>query len=97
MISFKYLAGSVAIIAGLGILSITISEAQSSSAPTQVATATTPPLNDGLPLPGFSIEPGLTAVVITDPQNDFLSPKGVAWGVVGKSVTDNNNTRKTYA
>jgi len=31
-----------------------------------------------------------TAVVITDPQNDFLSPKGVAWGVVGKSVTDNN-------
>jgi nicotinamidase-related amidase len=30
-----------------------------------------------------------TALVITDPQNDFLSPKGVAWGVVGKSVTEN--------
>ena len=33
---------------------------------------------------------GQVAVVITDPQNDFLSPKGVAWGVVGQSVTENN-------
>jgi nicotinamidase-related amidase len=29
------------------------------------------------------------ALVITDPQNDFLSPKGVTWGVVGKSVEAN--------
>ena len=34
--------------------------------------------------------PKYTAVVITDPQNDFLSPKGVTWGMVGKSVTENN-------
>ena len=27
------------------------------------------------------------ALVITDPQNDFLSPEGVTWGVVGDSVT----------
>jgi nicotinamidase-related amidase len=27
--------------------------------------------------------------VLTDPQNDFLSPKGVTWGVVGKSVVAN--------
>ena len=90
MTSLKYLAGSVAIIVSLGALSATVSAAQVSSSTIQVATATNPPINDGLPLPGFSIEPGLTAVVITDPQNDFLSPKGVAWGVVGKSVTDNN-------
>ena len=32
----------------------------------------------------------LTALVITDPQNDFLSPSGVTWGVVGESVTENN-------
>jgi nicotinamidase-related amidase len=32
----------------------------------------------------------LTALVITDPQNDFLSPEGVTWGVVGESVTENN-------
>ncbi|MGB5535907.1 MAG: hypothetical protein WBN08_08385 [Thiogranum sp.] len=39
-----------------------------------------------LPDPGMQIEKGRTALVVTDPQNDFLSPKGVAWGVVGKSV-----------
>jgi nicotinamidase-related amidase len=31
-----------------------------------------------------------TALVITDPQNDFLSPDGVTWEVVGESVTENN-------
>ena len=31
-----------------------------------------------------------TALVITDPQNDFLSPDGVAWGLVGTNVTANN-------
>ncbi len=30
-----------------------------------------------------------TALVITDPQNDFLSPEGVTWGMVGESVTEN--------
>ncbi|NJB70121.1 nicotinamidase-related amidase [Saonia flava] len=42
-----------------------------------------------LPDPGFTID-GTTAIVITDPQNDFLSPKGVTWGVIGESVTKNN-------
>lgn len=31
-----------------------------------------------------------TAVVITDPQNDFLSPDGATWGLVGASVTANH-------
>jgi nicotinamidase-related amidase len=44
----------------------------------------------GLPNPGMEVVAGRTALVITDPQNDFLSPKGVTWGVVGKSVTENN-------
>jgi nicotinamidase-related amidase len=30
-----------------------------------------------------------TAVVITDPQNDFLSPDGVTWELVGNSVEEN--------
>lgn len=42
-----------------------------------------------LPDPGFEID-ATTAIVITDPQNDFLSPNGVAWGVVGESVVKNN-------
>jgi nicotinamidase-related amidase len=31
-----------------------------------------------------------TGLVIIDPQNDFLNPDGVAWDVVGESVTENN-------
>jgi nicotinamidase-related amidase len=42
----------------------------------------------GLPDPGMQVD-AKTALVITDPQNDFLSPKGVTWGVVGESVTAN--------
>ncbi len=42
-----------------------------------------------LPDPGFVVD-SQTAIVITDPQNDFLSPDGVAWGVVGASVVANN-------
>lgn len=34
-------------------------------------------------------DPSATALVITDPQNDFLSPDGAAWDLVGDSVTDN--------
>ena len=33
-----------------------------------------------LPDPGVTIVEGRTALLITDPQNDFLSPKGVTWG-----------------
>ena len=42
----------------------------------------------GLPDPGMQVD-ARTALVITDPQNDFLSPDGVTWGVVGESVTAN--------
>lgn len=55
-----------------------------------VATVAGNAFADGLPDPGVEFSKGNTAVVITDPQNDFLSPDGVTWGVVGKSVTENN-------
>jgi len=42
-----------------------------------------------LPDPGMTVVKSQTAIVLTDPQNDFLSPKGVTWGLVGKSVTAN--------
>ena len=42
-----------------------------------------------LPDPGLNIDTARTAVVITDPQNDFLSPEGATWGLVGKSVVAN--------
>lgn len=37
----------------------------------------------------MQIELENTALVVTDPQNDFLSPDGVTWGVVGESVEEN--------
>ena len=42
-----------------------------------------------LPNPGVVIDTHHTALVVTDPQNDFLSPDGVTWGLVGESVTVN--------
>src|SRR6188474_784900 len=42
-----------------------------------------------IPRPGMTLAKGRVAVVITDPQNDFLSTNGVAWGVFGPSVTEN--------
>lgn len=65
------------------------STAHAEEQPSRAATAKTPPINDGLPAPGFTITNDDTAIVITDPQNDFLSPDGVTWGVVGKNITDN--------
>ena len=51
------------------------------------------PLWAGLPDPGMTVTHGRTALVLTDPQNDFLSPEGATWGVVGASVTANNTVK----
>lgn len=40
-------------------------------------------------------DPELTGLVITDPQNDFLNPKGVFWDAVKASVTENNTCRSS--
>lgn len=37
----------------------------------------------------MEISPSNTALVITDPQNDFLSESGVTWQLVGESVKEN--------
>ena len=50
-----------------------------------------------LPDPGMEIVDGRTAILITDPQNDFLSPEGVTWGVVGNSVTENDTVEHIEA
>jgi nicotinamidase-related amidase len=38
-----------------------------------------------------------TALVITDPQNDFLSPDGVTWELVGASVEENGTVEHIEA
>jgi biuret amidohydrolase len=46
------------------------------------------PANPGLPDMDMEIVPGRTALVVVDPQVDFLDEGGVAWGVVGESVQE---------
>lgn len=50
-----------------------------------------------LPVPGFEVSRSETALVVIDPQNDFLSPDGVTWGVVGQSVTENKTVENIDA
>ncbi len=47
-----------------------------------------PPANPALPPSDMELDLPRTALVVTDPQIDFLSPKGVTWGVVGENVTE---------
>ena len=54
-----------------------------------IAVFTAGSLQAQLPDPGLTIDPERTALVVTDPQKDFLSPEGVTWGIVGKSVEAN--------
>ncbi|GAA3773264.1 cysteine hydrolase [Streptomyces chiangmaiensis] len=48
------------------------------------------PSAPALPGSGFRLDRSRTALVVTDPQIDFLSPAGVTWEVFGGSVTDND-------
>lgn len=47
-----------------------------------------PPTQSALPSSDMQLDLKRTALVVTDPQIDFLSPKGVAWGVVGNNVKE---------
>jgi nicotinamidase-related amidase len=48
------------------------------------------PRNPALPISDFVFDPEHAALVITDPQIDFLSPEGVSWPVFGDSIRGNN-------
>jgi len=47
------------------------------------------PENPALPPSDMVLDLSRTALVVTDPQIDFLHPEGVTWAVVGESVTRN--------
>jgi nicotinamidase-related amidase len=80
----RLLAGVAATAAGATALASTDASAATPEAREAYADPETP----GLPQVDMQIEPGRTALVVTDPQIDFLSEKGVTWGVVGESVTE---------
>lgn len=48
------------------------------------------PAEPALPKTGFKLDRSKTALVVIDPQNDFLSPSGVSWPFFGQSITENN-------
>ena len=48
------------------------------------------PADPALPASTMKLDLKRTALVVTDPQIDFLSPDGVTWGVVGASVEHHN-------
>jgi nicotinamidase-related amidase len=48
------------------------------------------PANPALPNSGFVLDHQHAALVITDPQIDFLSPDGVSWPVFGDSIREND-------
>ena len=48
------------------------------------------PDDPALPPSTMELVPGRAALLVVDPQIDFLSPDGVTWGVVGESVTEHN-------
>ncbi|WP_294615099.1 cysteine hydrolase [uncultured Roseovarius sp.] len=60
------------------------------TAEAQAADPYAPPAQPALPPSDMVLDLSRTALVVTDPQVDFLSPEGVTWGVVGESVTRNN-------
>ena len=49
-----------------------------------------PPAKPALPPSNMVLDLKRTALLVTDPQIDFLRPDGVTWGVVGASVTEHN-------
>jgi nicotinamidase-related amidase len=48
------------------------------------------PTNPSLPNTNFKIDLKRAALVVIDPQIDFLSPEGVTWPFFGESITENN-------
>ncbi|MBL4769988.1 MAG: cysteine hydrolase [Planctomycetes bacterium] len=86
--SLLTLAFPVALIAGF------INRAEPTPQPTTAEPVTAVAEINAAPM---SFDPSNTALVITDPQVDFLSPEGVAWGVVGKSVLENHTIENLEA
>jgi nicotinamidase-related amidase len=48
------------------------------------------PPNPVLPKSTFELDLDRAALLVIDPQNDFLHPKGVSWPFFGESITENN-------
>ncbi len=76
-----------ALVAGAAVAGVTVAGASSAHAG---GDPYADPSEPALPQTDVEVTLSDTALVVTDPQIDFLSPDGVAWGVVGESVTEHH-------
>lgn len=76
----SFLAGSAAALAAAAVA------IPSSAAATPAINPYADPEEPMLPPSDMRLDLARTALVVVDPQIDFLSPNGVAWGAVGASV-----------
>ncbi|MDB6142186.1 MAG: isochorismatase [Pseudomonas sp.] len=60
-----------------------------SSVPRPVSAIYQDPTHPAMPDPGMQLDLSRAALVIIDPQVDFLSPEGVTWPLVGESIVEN--------
>jgi nicotinamidase-related amidase len=78
-----FLRSGAAVAAGAAVAGTVIQQADAHEATYDA------PEKGALPDTGFQLDATRAALVVTDPQIDFLSPKGVTWKVVGESVEQN--------
>lgn len=57
---------------------------------TEFTTLYADPDAPALPSPGMQLDLSRAALVVIDPQIDFLSPQGVSWSVFGKSIVEHD-------
>jgi len=78
------LRGGLAVTAGLATAAVATGAARAEDDPYAE------PAKPALPPSDMVLDLKRTALVVTDPQIDFLSPNGVTWGVIGASVERHN-------
>jgi len=79
-------------LAGGAVAAATAATVVAGSAQAQDAAASpyADPAEPALPASDMELDLSRAALVVIDPQNDFLSPEGVTWGVIGASVQEHN-------
>ena len=73
-----------------GMTAAALTSAGTGGAEAATADAYDDPKNPALQKGKMELDPSRAALVVIDPQIDFMSPKGKAWPVVGESVTEHN-------
>lgn len=84
------LRGGVTALAAAGVAGAATVATNSAEAGSIAAGTYDDPATPALPQTDVSIGKSDTALVVIDPQIDFLHPNGVTWKVVGDSVTEHN-------